>query len=143
MEGRFANETLYKFPRMSSDDTYIWRMFLSKYGKDYTSFDYDFKVGRGSDPGDIVDYNLRQDFIELSRKRIDAIGYQPDGITIFEVKPRAGTQALGQLIIYKQLYSQDYPTVKIKSVAVVCGFITDEEIELYKLHDINIFTMSN
>lgn len=142
MIGRFPNVVLFKFPRMSSEDVVIWKKFLEKFGKDYTSFDYDFKVGSGTDPGPEVPEAFRIDFIELSKKRIDAIGYSPDGVSIFEVKPRAGTQALGQLLTYKKLYEKAYPERKIKEVAVVCNFISDEEILLYNSFNISHYIIS-
>lgn len=141
MQGRFNNEILFKFPRMSSEDVIIWKKFLELYGKNYSSFDYDFKVGSGTDPGTEVPEEFRFDFIELSKKRIDAIGYQSDGVTIFEVKPRAGTQALGQLISYKNLYAKNFPENRIKEVAVVCNFITPEEISLYSDYNINNYVI--
>lgn len=122
---------------MSSEDVQIWKKFLELHGKEYSSFDYDFKVGSGTDPGPEVPENFRQDFIDLSKKRIDAVGYQNDGVTLFEIKPRAGTQALGQLITYKALYEKANPDNKIKSTAVVCQFISDEEILLYNSFNID------
>ncbi len=127
---------------MSSEDVVIWKAFLAKYGKEYTSFDYDFKVGEGTDPGEEISENFRNDFIELSKKRIDAIGYRSSGVTIFEVKPRAGTQALGQLITYKSLYEKNYPERKIEAIAVVCSFISPEEIVLYDSFGINNYVVS-
>jgi len=127
---------------MSSEDVAIWKKFIEANGKNYTSFDYDFKVGEGTDPGPEVPENYRQDFIELSKKRIDAVGYQDNGVSIFEVKPRAGTQALGQLITYKSLYEKKFPSTKIVEVAVVCSFISPEEVALYKSFGINNYVFS-
>jgi len=127
---------------MSSEDVAIWKKFIEAYGKNYSSFDYDFKVGEGTDPGPAVPENYRQDFIELSKKRIDAVGYQPTGVSIFEIKPRAGTQALGQLITYKSLYEKNFPGRTIKEVAVICSFISPEEITLYKSFGINNYVFA-
>ena len=142
MYGRFPNTILFRFPRMSSEDVTIWKKFLELHGKNYSSFDYDFKVGDGTDPGPEVQENFRQDFIELSKKRIDAVGYQNDGVTLFEIKPRAGTQALGQLLTYKNLFVKNFPGRTIKEIAVVCNFITPEEIDLYNSFGINNYVVS-
>lgn len=142
MRGQYPNTILFRFPRMSSEDVAIWKKFLLLFGNRYTTFDYDFKVGTGSDPGIEIAENFRQDFIDLSRKRIDAIGYQSDGVSIFEVKPRAGTQALGQLITYRSLYEKDHPENFIKETAVVCAFITEEEINLYNSFNIKSYIIA-
>ena len=141
MQGRFSNALLYKFPRMSSEDTQIWKRFLSQYGEDYTSFDYDFKVGDGVLPDLPIPEQFIKDFQELTRKRIDALGYDPSGVTIFEVKPRAGTAALGQLLTYKSLFLKSYPAVNVNALKLVCEIATDEEIALYQQYGIEIIIL--
>lgn len=138
MQGRFSNNVLYKYPRMSSEDTEIWKRFLLAYAKQYQSFDYDLKVGDGVLPDLPLEPIYLKDFQELTKKRIDAVGYSPDGVTIFEVKPRAGTSALGQLLTYKQLFVKTYPGVQIKDLCLVCALATDEEIQLYKQYGISV-----
>jgi hypothetical protein len=136
MLGRFSNAALYKYPRMSSEDVKIWQPFLSDQGAKYDRFDYDLKVGTGVLPDLPVPEIFLQDFQELTKKRIDAVGYNKNGATLFEVKPRAGTSALGQLLTYKILFTQSYPDVPIYQLVLVCGLATDEEIQLYKQYGI-------
>lgn len=139
MHGRFPPIQLHKFPRMSPEDTTIWRKFLEKEGKNYDRFDYDLPVGNGEDPGPGVPENLRKDFIDLTRKRIDAVGYRDNSVTIFEVKPRAGTQALGQLLTYFPLFIQTYPGFSSVTLAVVTSFINTDELSIYASHSIKVY----
>lgn len=139
MHGRFPSIQLFKFPRMSPHDTEIWRKFLIHHHNEYLTFDYDLPVGSGVDPGPSVGENFRKDFIDLTRKRIDAVGYNSKGVTLFEVKPRAGTTALGQLLVYRQLYVQTKPTVDNITMAVVTEFMNDEEAIIYKSNGIQIY----
>lgn len=136
MNGRFSNTILFKYPRMSSEDVKIWQPFLSDQGAKYDRFDYDLKVGTGVKPDLPVPEIFLQDFQELTKKRIDAVGYNKNGATLFEVKPRAGTSALGQLLTYKSLFAQSYPNIPIYQLILVCGLATDEEIQLYKQYEI-------
>ncbi len=55
----------------------------------------------------------------VTKKRVDAIGETEDAIWIFEVKPRVGMSALGQLINYFELYQQQYRPVKPVKLAAV------------------------
>lgn len=141
MQGRFSNATLYKYPRMSSEDTEIWKRFLVQYGDNFSSFDYDFKVGDGVIPDLPIPENFLKDFQELTKKRIDAIGYNSSGVTIIEIKPRAGTSGLGQLLTYKNLFVKSYPNVNIAALLLVCEIATDEEIKLYQQYGITIIIL--
>jgi hypothetical protein len=138
MLGRWPNTPLYTFPRMSKDDTTIWLRWLNVYGKNFDRFDYDLPVGNGEDPGPDYDPLMRKDFMDLTKKRIDAVGYIGNTATIFEIKPRAGTTALGQLISYKSLFQQTYPTVPVVSCAVITELMTTEEQLIYKANKISV-----
>lgn len=140
--GRFPSQILYKYPRMSPRDTIIWRKFLQAHQSNYNRFDYDFPVGPGEDPGAIVEEKFRKDFIDLTRKRIDAVGYNGNAVTLFEVKPRAGTQALGQLLTYGKLFTAEYSQFSPVTLAVVCEFINTDERAIYQGYNINIYVFT-
>lgn len=142
MLGRFSNGPLFKYPRMSSEDIKIWQPFLSQEGSKYDRFDYDLKVGSGVLPDLPVPEIFKADFQDLTRKRIDAVGYNKDGATIFEVKPRAGTAALGQLLTYKNLFAQTFPGINIFQLVLVCELATEEEVILYKQYGIIVKIVS-
>jgi hypothetical protein len=108
------------FPR----DIEIWHRFLETYAKDYTGFDYDLKVGSGRDYSQEPDEMLRKGAYINSKKRIDAIGYQQDQITIFEVKPDATASAIGQALAYCRLYEKEYSP----SIKCIPAIVTDSEI---------------
>jgi len=139
MNGRFPNTILYKFPRMSPQDSEIWRRFLLEQQNNFERFDYDFPVGSGVDPGPEISANYRKDYIDLTKKRIDAVGYNKSQVTIFEVKPRAGTTALGQLLTYQELWMLDHKGSSVPTLSVVTEFMNPEEISIYTHHRIKIF----
>lgn len=107
------------FPR----DIYIWRDFITLYENNFNSFDYDVKVGEGRTPLPEWDEETKHIQELLTRKRIDAVGYQDDNITVFEVKPEAGSTAIGQAISYAQLYIREFkPTLPVTP-----AIVTNEE----------------
>lgn len=141
MNGRFPSILLYKYPRMSPKDVDIWKRFLMLHQSMFNSFDYDLPVGNGEDPGPEFEPNLRKDFIDLTKKRIDVVGYKDGTPTIIEVKPRASSTALGQLLTYKTLFIQSHPSFQTVPLMVVTEFINTEEQEIFNSHNIKVFVV--
>ena len=133
---KFPAEKLAKYPHMFPLDIAIWERFLSKFAADYDNFSYDVKVGSGSPvkKGTSENYARMQEI--LSKYRIDAVGFRSGGIDIIEVKPDAGTIAVGQIVTYTQLYERDYtPTLPVRGVIV-----TDRELpDMKYLTDLHSF----
>jgi len=105
---------------MSTEDTIIWNRFLEAYGAEYESFDYDIKVGEGEAPLPTLPDNYKKMVRDLTRKRIDAVGYKDGEIHIFEVKPFAKLSVLGQIIAYTELYTDAHTTSEAIFSIVVC-----------------------
>lgn len=123
-EPTFDPIKLRRYPHMFPLDVVIWERFLEAYGTEYTGFDYDVKVGQGSDivPGTPEKYARMQDI--LSKYRIDVVGYKASQISIIEVKPEASTVAIGQIVSYLELYKRDaVPTLPVTGV-----IISDHEV---------------
>ena len=141
MNGRFPSILLYKYPRMSPKDVDIWKRFLMQHPTMFNSFDYDFPVGNGEDPGDQFEPNLRKDFIDLTKKRIDVVGYKDGTPSIIEVKPRANPAALGQLLTYKTLFIQSHPSFPNITLIIVTEFINTEEQQIFNSNNIKVFVV--
>ena len=64
--------------------------------------------------------------LDLSMRRIDAIGYTPDHIYIFEVARTLGFTAIGQYFAYPILYTLSYrPRLPIQTVLITAEIQTD------------------
>jgi hypothetical protein len=122
--GQYPADKLQKYPHFFPRDIAIWERFLSSYSTQFRGFDYDIKVGTGTPPvAGLGSEYIRMQAI-LSKYRIDAVGYTDTAIYIIEVKPAAGTIALGQIELYTRLYVRDYkPTRK-----VIGMIVTDQEL---------------
>jgi hypothetical protein len=107
------------YPHLLDPDIDIWEEFLSAHGSAYTHFDYDVRVGEGRDPGDLVNSKFRKVGIELSKRRIDAVGFRPGTIDIIEITVYADFKALGQLLAYPELYRSTFKrSIPIRPVLV-------------------------
>jgi len=108
------------YPHLLPGDAPILTEYLKRYGDRYTQVIFDHRIGNGRDPGPSYENNIRQMAIDLSQRRIDALGITPTEHHIIEVTDAAGTTAVGQLIAYKQLLQDQLTpgrTIKLVLVA--------------------------
>lgn len=138
MLGRFSNAQLSKYPHMSAEESIIWTKFLIKFGSLYDRFDYDLRVGAGINADENEADYLKKDWYDLTRRRIDAVGYEDKIATIFEIKQRSSFSAIGQLIGYKQLFNQTYPKIFVQDLILVCGSANPEDYPIFNKQNITI-----
>lgn len=97
------------YVHMGPADKILWRRWLDAGGSKLAPFQYDTRVGAGLQMPDGSTRLQREIAYIETAKRVDAIAYTQEPAIIFEVKPRAGTTAVGQLITYGDLWHQDNP----------------------------------
>ncbi len=128
-----------KYPHMSPYEVKLWDEFLWQFQDQYDRFEYDIHVGFGDDMTHVKEPTFAELGSFLTQKRIDAVGFTPSNITIFEVKPDAGLSALGQLIGYPPLYRRTLrPTLPIKT-AIVTDFLNQDDRYLFDYFSITSF----
>jgi len=111
-----------KYPALGVAEVLIWREYLKlheaefsplpQFWLDYRAtttqappapgdvFDYNLRIGAGQDPGANFDDATRQQWIEKTKLRIDAVGFKGDTPYVFEVDRTVGTPQVGQLLGY-------------------------------------------
>ena len=97
------------FPHLLPLDRELWIDFLDLPANVYKDYQYDVKVGDGRDPGPDFPDHIRQMALNISRRRIDAIGFTGTTPTIIEISTNAGLTQLGQLMAYPCLYKIQIP----------------------------------
>lgn len=128
-----------KYKHMLKEEEVIWERFLIEHGGNYRSFEYDLHVGRLFPELEKEEGPWRKGAAAVYLKRIDAVGYQRDSITIFEVKPHAGLSALGQVLGYLSLYDEDFSPGEDLKAAVVTALIDPSTRRLLENHGIEVF----
>jgi len=124
-----------EFPHLLPDDLKVWKRFLAFMGDEYTHFDYDVRVGYGRDPGTDYPGNIRAMALDLSQRRIDAVGHRPDRLDIIELTRSAGLTAVGQLLSYPILYGHMFnPSIPVVPLLVCEEIQSDIEQPLTDLH---------
>lgn len=112
---------LRKFPHMSPVDIEVWKRFLLRYPTMFSNLQYDVRVGKGIPPLANVSDTLKRDWLLLTQKRIDVVGYSSGQIGIIEVKGTAGTTAPGQPVAYSILFKNHFHPVSAINPILVCS----------------------
>jgi len=123
MQGKYKFERLLKYPHFRPEETAIWERFIIKFPNYFESVDYDLKVGTPREYPEGYPFGLSEAMRELSKKRIDVVGYSGKKVYIVEVEPNAGHPGIGQVLSVTELYKREHPDVE----KVVPVLITDRE----------------
>ncbi len=152
-----------RYPHMGPEEAKIWDKFLAMTKLNFIRIDYDVHVGTGYLPEYLEKEYIRkkelyeqgkitkEEFGEieavvksitaLTQLRIDAVGETDREIWIFEVKPRAGRSALGQLESYRYWYIRQFRPSKPVRLATV-SYEVDKNLEpIFKSKGIENFTV--
>lgn len=116
------------FPHLLPDDRELWEDYLYSTSSSKTQYQYDIKVGNGRDPGKDFPDHIREMALNISKRRIDAIAFSNNLITIIEISVSAGLTQLGQLMAYPCLYKIDNgTTIPINRLLIARSIQTDIE----------------
>lgn len=131
-----AKLPMRRFPHLLPEDAATWQTWLDHYGHLLTHFDYDIRVGLGRPASGDYPPEIRKMALDLSMRRIDAIGHTPGQIYIFEVTQAAGFTTIGQYFAYPILYAQSYnPILPLQAIIIAAEIQTDivPVLEYYKI----------
>ena len=128
-----------RYLHMKSDEAAIWTKFLRQTELEFDRIIYDLHLGKGQPivPGEPPYITALKRAV--TRKRVDAVGMNDEAVWIFEVKPRVGMSALGQLLSYYELYAKEYPTDRYVFLAAIGERKEPDIDDIFALHAINIF----
>lgn len=121
-----------RYAHLLPQDAPILSAYLKEHGADYQSVDFDVRVGTGRDPGPDYDANIRKMALDLSRRRIDALGRTKRGADIIEVTDAAGVTALGQLLAYGSLYMIDHPDEPQPRLIIAARTLQSDMFQAYR-----------
>lgn len=131
MPGKFTFDIQTHYPHLKPADVMIWEAFIRGNPTFFDSVDYDVPVGEGAPflPGEeepyVSDYRL------LTQKKIDVVAYKGNEIWLIEIKPNAGSRALGQILTYEKLFTLSFPTLANTRKCVITTFLQNEYDSVY------------
>jgi len=136
MTGKYNFEILHKYPHLLGEDIPIWQSFIIHYPDFYDTVDYDVKVGTGVNAEVIDDKKYRSYYADLTKKRIDVVGFKNEFVTIVEVKKRVTLGTLGQILGYKYLFLNQNPDLKLVKTLILCSSIDKDDMAVLNHYSI-------
>ncbi len=135
MPGKFNYEKLRKYPHLLGEDIPIWSRFIDRHPDKFQTADYDIHVGTGSDPEPYEEEKYSRQWNNLTKKRIDVIGWNNQQPTIIEVKKRVTLSTLGQVLGYRILFKKERPDIPSPALLIICESIgPDDKFCLNEFH---------
>lgn len=127
-----------KYTHMGPLETRVWDAYLEEHGMPEGRVDYDVHLGEGSpvEPGWPV--WMVTMVRALSTKRVDVVAETRFGITIFELKRRAGLSCLGQLLGYEALMHTKTGGWKPITLVAVCEDIEPDMRETFDYYKVRV-----
>ncbi|MEK7578898.1 MAG: hypothetical protein AAB456_04310 [Patescibacteria group bacterium] len=104
MHERFKFEKRPWYANLREGETFIWNRFIEKYPDAYDEVIYNQHLGSGAEIPEETPENIARDFKLLTQYKIDVVGFKNDKTDIIEIKPYAGSNAIGQVISYQKLF---------------------------------------
>ncbi len=112
-----------KYPGLHPAEVPILRAWLAQHEKDFERIDFNVRVGGGDDLGPTYSDEARRQWKLNTQKRIDAVGFNGTAPTIIEVKDRAGSTALGELLLYAHLFAQQFAGLAAPKLVLVTNLL--------------------
>jgi hypothetical protein len=97
------------YPEKTDRETPIIRDYLLHHLSEFDRVSFSVRVGEGVTVPEGTLEGVARSAARSSRKRIDILGWKGHQPTIVEVKERIVADALGQLLMYRQLLLQEEP----------------------------------
>jgi hypothetical protein len=114
----------------------IIKAWLIQHEKEYDRFEYNVRIGSGTDPGPSYDPTMRKMALDITKKRVDAVAWQGSAPTLIEVKNRATLAAVGQILSYNVLWKQDYPTGPDPKLLLIAATFDPDTIPVLNAHNV-------
>ena len=129
---------LNTLPGLRRPDTKIAQAWLREHAHEYDSVEFNVRLGEGIVLPESADESMKLFAAAVSTKKADMVLRRGADATIVEVKIRVGGAALGQLVLYRDLYRKKFPDVGDVRLIVAGQFLEPDVAATYQAHDIAI-----
>lgn len=128
-------------PHMLPPDVPVWYRFLEKWGHLFVNLYYDVLLGGPT----LTPEQERDSYWRMWRattsKRADAIAETHDEVWIIEVAQRPGLRAIGQLMTYLALWTEDPQIPKLEIPVLIAQYIDTDLIASAAKYGIRTYVM--
>ena len=128
---------------MRESEARIWDAYIEEFGIPPGRIDYDVRLGEGAPVDEDWPAWMVAMVKALSQKRADVVAETAEGITIFELKRRAGMSCLGQLMGYEALMTSRAGGWKPVTLVAVCEEIEPDMAEAFDYYKVRVVQLSS
>jgi len=107
------------FPEQPKPESLVIRDFLVNQGATYDRFSFSVRVGTPIQPDPTHLPAVQAGGVQSSLKRIDLLAWTGKQVTIVEAKIRISVAAIGQVLMYRELFVQEMPDVPEPRLVVI------------------------
>lgn len=153
-----------KYPALGVAEVLVWREWLKLHEAEFPplpqfwidfraaskqappapgdQFDYNLRIGTGTDPGANFDETTRAQLIAKTQFRIDAVAFKQDTPFVFEIDRTIGTPQIGQVLGYLAIWRQsNFPGGPPQGVLVTANMKADA-MHLVRESGLLLYTVS-
>lgn len=113
-------------PHISQSDLALWERFRRAFAPEYVRLYFDVGLGRGEIATGPVSPNVAAAWQRLTRFRADVVGDRGESWDIIELRPNAGTGAVGALQVYATLWQDGPPDRRPIRAVLVTDFCSED-----------------
>ena len=132
---------LIRYPHMLPEDVKVWSTFLASGFGEIREVWYDVHVGTAVRAPEILGEAMQRVADAVTRKRIDVVGRVGAGFWVIEVKPVCGSEALGQAVMYRRLFSEEFGRGADVIGVVVCNLVEVDVVGI--ADDLGVLVIAN
>ena len=129
-----------KYRHLMPDDAVTWTRFLEAGPRGMTEVWYDLHVGTAVKLPEGMAEFMQRVSDAVTRKRIDVVARVGSGFWVIEVKPICGFEAMGQALVYRDLFAREYAGAAAVVPVVVCELVEVDVLDTSDDLGVLIFT---
>lgn len=127
------------YPHLSAIDSAIWSAWLAMHAARVDEVWYDVWVGEHAEPDPSLSDQSRRIIQGTLAKRIDVVWRERKTFHVGEIKPYINSVALGQAIMYRDLFTHQYMNYKPVVTAVIGANVDPDVVPLLQANQIAVY----
>lgn len=125
-------------PEQPRPESTVILAFLAEHYQEYDRFSFSVRVGPGRPANPEHDAGVQFTTTFSSMKRLDMLAWQGPSMTLFEAKYRLSADALGKLMMYRQLLMEELPDVAEPKLVALAKYADDVILGVFSAQGIEV-----
>ncbi len=126
-------------PEQPRPESTVILAFLAAHGELYDRFSFSVRVGPGRPANPEHDAGVQFSTTFSSMKRLDMLAWSGQSMTLFEAKYRLSADALGKLMMYRQLLMEELPDVAEPKLVALAKYADDVILGVFSSQGIDVY----